>query len=97
MQYWYVTIIILLLFIPRLTHIYYNNVLIRLLYALTVTSFPFLKSQSLNTEECCLPADTVSCMDSVLLSANLVGNVSSDLEDDPELFQDSGGRILFAI
>jgi hypothetical protein len=58
-----------------------------------------LNLKSHNTEES-IPADVVTdCIDSVFLSADL-GNVSSDLEDDMDLYglyQASGGRILFAI
>jgi hypothetical protein len=68
--------------------------------SLTFNLFLFLQSQLLNTEESSIPTETVTdCMDSVFLSADL-GNVSSDMDDDPDLYglyQASGGRILFAI
>jgi hypothetical protein len=66
----------------------------------TFTLFLFLQSQLLNTDESSIPTETVAdCMDAVFLSADL-GNVSSDMDDDPDLYglyQASGGRILFAI
>jgi hypothetical protein len=51
----------------------------------------------LKTKELSIPSDIVTDgMDSKLLSTNLA-NVSFELEEEFELYQASGGRILFAI